>query len=865
MRAAPRLALIAIVAAACGARPASRLPGGAAPVFRGHRDVRVGPAGVLPWVVGRSAPVGFCLDVPPERDTSQWTARLFDDGSIAPSVRLGSTLCFEAKLPSAWTDGDRELCAEVRDGFDGSTLRLPCLPFRFDADDAALRTLESRLATAMREPIASLDALSRDAEVQGFPGLALRTRLVGAYVLRRTGIAEARANVARRISQAPAWVDDPAGARWAATLAYERSMLALDADADLATCWHLLRTAERSFRRCGDRKWIAVAGKQAEVLFRAGALAEGKERLRRALGACGAAPCDPALARAAENTLAWLVAADPDAGEDELAEARRALEALQTGDAAPADPFERANLLLNRAFVDVRLGRPPDPALVPARQLIGPGPALRARELSGWADLVEAHRALSLGRAKEASAIGERLDQPGRSDRLRAFGLGCAGAAERRLGHLERASDLFGRALDLHGRGSARRLGQDVPLGPGQRAEDAYAAARVAIERGRDADAWGILRALDEAAASPGGSSPAWLAELDALDGPASGTRREQRQAIRWGELDVLQEFLRTRASTAPPAPLDDAGVDYRAFPLDDEIVVLKRTPSGSARVYRRTPMRRAALGALIRGAREAMDRGESDDARWRALVAPLAAALAPDPSDVGPVTTYAVHGILQEVPLAALPVRGRWLGEITTIVSHPAVGVSPAPRRTATRGAVLVSDPRGDLGLPPPVAEARVLLRGEATRDALRHALEGARRLHIDAHARYEPAFPELSTILLADGPITGNELAAWGAALEMANLSGCQTGRSPVSADSGRYGIAGLLARSGVRWVIGTRAPLANDVALAFNRAFCADLDAGQDVPVAYRHALDRVRSGHPASRWAVLLLLGGQSPSP
>ena len=207
MRAAPRLALIAIVAAACGARPASRLPGGAAPVFRGHRDVRVGPAGVLPWVVGRSAPVGFCLDVPPERDTSQWTARLFDDGSIAPSVRLGSTLCFEAKLPSAWTDGDRELCAEVRDGFDGSTLRLPCLPFRFDADDAALRTLESRLATAMREPIASLDALSRDAEVQGFPGLALRTRLVGAYVLRRTGIAEARANVARRISQAPAWVE----------------------------------------------------------------------------------------------------------------------------------------------------------------------------------------------------------------------------------------------------------------------------------------------------------------------------------------------------------------------------------------------------------------------------------------------------------------------------------------------------------------------------------------------------------------------------------------------------------------------------------------------------------------------------------
>jgi CHAT domain-containing protein len=135
-----------------------------------------------------------------------------------------------------------------------------------------------------------------------------------------------------------------------------------------------------------------------------------------------------------------------------------------------------------------------------------------------------------------------------------------------------------------------------------------------------------------------------------------------------------------------------------------------------------------------------------------------------------------------------------------------------------------------------------------------------------VDAHARYEPAFPDLSAILLADGPVLGQELSAWAAGLELANLSGCRTGRAPVTADSGRFGMTGLLVRRGVPWAVGARAALPNALALDFNRAFYARLSEGAAVPDAYRIALAAAGERHPASHWAVLLLLhaeeGGQS---
>ncbi|HET9300473.1 MAG TPA: CHAT domain-containing protein, partial [Candidatus Polarisedimenticolaceae bacterium] len=453
------------------------------------------------------------------------------------------------------------------------------------------------------------------------------------------------------------------------------------------------------------------------------------------------------------------------------------------------------------------------------------------------------------------------------SPRVRAAGLSCAGAAHRRLGALPRALACFTLARALHDAAAAGDHLQ-VPLGPGQRAEDTYAAARVLIERGRPGDAWALLANLDGEGSAPATLAPS-VTTLQDLERPASGPRRAQREALRTGALDRMQEIVRQEAPSSRGLERDDA-VTFRAFPLDDEVVLLRRTATGEIVLARRTPLPRGRLVAMLGTLEEAMARQEPDDARWSTLAEPLARALAPDPAGLPAQTSFAMHGLLQRVPLTALPLPSGWLGTTTAVAWHPAGAPAAVDTDPRPGGAALfVVDPLGDLGLSTSEetlpAGARLLAGGSATRDALRQALPGSRWLHVDAHARFEPAFPDLSTVLLADGPVLGQELTAWASGLELANLSGCQTGRAPVTADSGRFGILGLLARRGIPWVVGARAALPNAVAIDFNRAFYGALEAGQPVPQAYRHALGEVSRRHPASGWAVLLLLhegGGQS---
>jgi hypothetical protein len=870
---------LALTAAGCGSADRAPLVADPVPVFRGHRDIDVASSREpVPRVIGRQAPVGLCLDAPPATDTSQWEARLLDDRFVPPAARLDTTVCFEEPIPAALADGARAMCAVLRDRFDGTTQALPCLPFRLETDDRALADLEGRIPAAVAAGAPALDALSDDARKAGFAGLAFRVRLIAAYALRREGTDAARAAAAERLRDDPAWVRGPAAVRWAGPLDYERASLALDARADLSDCWRLLRRAEESFRVGGDRKWIAVVGKQAEVLSRAGALAEAKERLRFAVAACGSAPCDPPLVSSAESTWAWLIASDPDATGDEIDAAVRRMEEIRSGSAAPKERLERANLVVNVAFLETRRGRSPAGAVAQARELIGTDASARARELAGWADLADARGELAGGDARSALAACDRIAAAALGTRLRAYGASCAASAHRRMGELDRASESYARALALHAASIKTPLAREEPVGPSQQAEDAYAAARVEVERGHPGAAWAILAALDDAAAAPPAALPAvepWLALQAQLDVPASESRREEREAIRWAALDRMRDAIHVVEPRPATPALDGDATDFRAFPLDDEVVVLRRLPEGTITTYRRTPILRDALVRRLAAVRDALTRGTMDDAGWDELVEPLARAVAPRPEDVDQTTTLAMHGILQEIPLAALPIPGgerRRLCEITAPVCRPA-GASPVARDLpATYGpAVVIADPRGDLS---PAAttggiawsgKPTTILRGrDATRDAVRRALPGAGLLHVDAHARYEPAFPELTTILLADGAATGQEIAAWAPGLALANLSGCETGRAPVSADSGRFGIAGLLARSGVPWVVGAGAPLADAAAAEFNRAFYASVAGGADAPGAFRSALESVRRRYPASQWGAFVLLRGAAPN-
>jgi CHAT domain-containing protein len=866
------LVAAALVTVACVGCRSAHLLDETSVAFRGHRELDGG----VPLAIGRETPLGICLEAEETRDTSRWVGR-FPPAAVfgPPQVRLGSTLCFENEGTADLDDGAHELCLEVQDEFDGAKDRA-CLPFRFRAEAPELAKLEGRLKEILGHgaPIADLDALARGAGEQGFPFLEIRVRLISVYFLRRSGTDAGRAEAARRLAVAPPWLGSPAAKSWAAQLAYERATLALDAG-ELERSWSELRSAEGAFRAIADSKWIVAVSKQAEILSRVGALAEAQRKLGLTLAQCGDSKCDEHLMRAAETTFSWLVLIDPDADPSALERAEATLGRALDGMGDAADKKERANVLVNLAYLHERQGQDPTAELARARALV-----TEPSELASWSRLVEGLHATRAGDAARGLAACDGVLDRGGSARLRAWAASCAAGALRGRGDLVRAADRLALAQLLGEESGAARFDQVIPIGPGQRAETAYRAARVAIERDRAAEAWATLAALDrtlgdeEPRSSP--ERETLLAELRALEEPATPARREQRESIRRSTLERLQELARSGSSS--PARADatsDLGVSFRAFALEDEVLLLYRPLGGGPRLYRRTALPRAELLSAIGALATAMEAREPTEARWRAAAATLAAALVPDERDLGPVTTFALSGVLQSVPLDALPVPSGsgWLGEATTVAYRP----SGAGRRVAQvrEGSWLfVVDPRRSLGTRSlarfyrSAPKAEVLEGGKATAAALERELAGARSLHLDTHAHYDPAFPELSTLELADRMLTAAELAAWSGGLELANLSACHSGSWPVTADSGRFGLAGALARAGVRWVVASRAELDDALAVDFNRAFYERLTQGSSVPDAYRRALAKVRPSHPVASWAGLLLLesgpdsGGQS---
>jgi CHAT domain-containing protein len=188
---------------------------------------------------------------------------------------------------------------------------------------------------------------------------------------------------------------------------------------------------------------------------------------------------------------------------------------------------------------------------------------------------------------------------------------------------------------------------------------------------------------------------------------------------------------------------------------------------------------------------------------------------------------------------------------------------------QTAPRAAGLfVVDPRGNLTQAAAAEQtyrrlfpdATVLSGRQASRAQLLLELgNGPRWMHFDGHGRFDPAFPELSSLELADGEVIGDELAEVAGRCELINLSGCKTGRSPVSADSGRFGLAGPLIRAGVLWVVVSRSDLDDGIAADFNAAFYRALGEEFDPPEAFRVSISSVSQRYSPAAWGGLLLVG------
>ena len=352
-----------------------------------------------------------------------------------------------------------------------------------------------------------------------------------------------------------------------------------------------------------------------------------------------------------------------------------------------------------------------------------------------------------------------------------------------------------------------------------------------------------------------------WLAEQQRIQQRA----RETLQNL-WREWPGCTELAQTQQESTR---------GLRAFWADGEAVLLKRSPN-TVQVVSRGPVHSETLGRIERQMRS----GEpQEDGAWRALLEEVSLALLSDLNLVetnGTVAPFSLHGRLQSVPLAALPLSApeggylidRVLPVLQTAGAQPN-GLDVTPGNT---GLFLVDPERNLEGTRRAATlyeelfpQATVSWGEAATRMVLLGTLDLARPnfLHIDAHAVFDEHFPELSAIRLADGPVRWLELSDQTLELEFANLSACRSGTWRSTADSGSFGLAGLLRRLGTSWVVASLGDLDNRLATEFNAAFYAALKSGGDradrVQTAYKQALDQVRVDHPPSAWSRLLLLG------
>ncbi len=629
---------------------------------------------------------------------------------------------------------------------------------------------------------------------------------------------------------------------------------------------------------------------RAEALLGARLLPEAREAAHHAereferLGARGpVAECRLLAARAS------LLLGDVAAARDEADAAARA-----AGAARPAVRALARHLRLQADLAAVMPGARPDPALLAAARA-----AARQLEATGWlvhaaeARLTAARIALALGRPgiarAEIAATRARVGSGPVQLRLAAW----HARALLRLAEGDRAGARAAlragvRVLDRHratlGATELRALatGHGLPLlalgtGLALRAGDAWDVLAWS-ERGRTAVA-GPARAEP----STGTADDALAAELDALRQSAAQAEAallagaDPRRAL--ARQVALERAVRRRSLTAVPSAIRGAAAGrwdrngLRGMLGDAVLVELvehegrlhgvavpgargRTSPGGravlrdlgpAAAVSRELAALQFAAARLARGhgSARALDAAA---AAWAGSARRLAGALVDPFEDVlGPGgLVLAPSGALHAVPWAALPgLAGR------AVAVTPSARLWSAARRTP-RGrdgaAVVLAAGPGLPGADREVAAlaaahpgARLLTGAAATVAAVLGALAGARVAHVAAHGRFRSDNPQLSSLRLADGPLTGYDLEALATPPATVVLSACDAGLTGVRSGEEVQGLVAVLLGLGTRAVVAAVAPVADDLTAAFALDLHARLGSGAP-PAAALAAVQR-----------------------
>jgi hypothetical protein len=211
-----------------------------------------------------------------------------------------------------------------------------------------------------------------------------------------------------------------------------------------------------------------------------------------------------------------------------------------------------------------------------------------------------------------------------------------------------------------------------------------------------------------------------------------------------------------------------------------------------------------------------------------------------------GEMVVVSAPAELTALPWAALP---RLAGRAVVVVPSVAVwarvaGMSPRPLG-GQAPTVVVAGPGlidGDAEAAAIAAQypAHVLLQGgDATVANVVGTLEDAALLHVAAHGRFPADHPLLTSVRLADGPLTLYDLDALGSLPSCIVLSTCDAGLTAARAGHETLGLVSSLLQGGARTVIAAGCRVPDGLTRRFMVALHRQLAAGVGPAAAAAHA--------------------------
>lgn len=723
-----------------------------------------------------------------------------------------------------------------------------------DAPDALRQS--ARLAWRRgRSDVAALQRAAASAfEAEGRSSAAVDALLAAGHA--HLGIQRDLGATADRIAEASrlAGPDYARGRLLAAELVAQLALAAGDRRGAL----DVLQTMQEEARRLAEPNmaWTALL-LTAQTLQHLGQLEAADQSLVELAAMPAPSPCHSAML---DNTRAWsgLLRAERSGRPQQAPIEARLARASEVFEGVCPQPLSAAEVRLNRALLALLQGAPGR-----AAEQLDAMPGALGPEQAGWQRLLRARVALAEGRAEVAlEGLDALLERPDMSELLRWRARTRRASALLALGREQEALESY-REAEADTKQSSLAL-------PIQQDRAAFLASRARVHR----EHLGLLARRGDAAAfvARARAERRWL--LEQLDFEARVRHLEGRARRQW--LDALgavrqaqAELARARASAWGLARDQLPAALRREAELADRVDAAWNEAARVGGIGPTEPGAGPEPGELILGFAQSSDGWYAYHLAHEQLGLHRIGTLDPEApparlaerllTPVAPVLRAArsvrllLPDALEDLDVHALPLDGAPLGLGREVVY--ALDLPPHPPGSASDGALVVSDPEGDLqgarheGVAALLARrgyaTRALRQAEVTHLAVRSLLPRVARFHYSGHADHHPLGWRSGLRLAGGERLESHDILALPSAPETVVLAGCETGSGAAG-----LGVAQAFLLAGSRWVLSTTRPVADEASAAVVRA----LYEAEDPPSAtFSEALRSVVRAHPDVDWA------------